>query len=78
MNFLKQKCTVNKKAMPHQKQKLINTRLFISSLCTLVIGYALMALAPHDFLRLTVSPLLILSGFGLVILSIIIPQKHEV
>ena len=61
--------------MQLQKQSLINSKLFLLSICTLLSGYSLMAFASSDALRLTLSPIVILIGFSLVVLSIIIPSK---
>ena len=61
--------------MQLQKQSLINSKLFLVSVCTILLGYIIMALASSDTMRLTLSPIIILIGFGLVVLSIIIPSK---
>jgi len=61
--------------MQTKKQKLINTPLFIGAIGALLSGYFLMALIPIEPIRLTLSPILIIIGFILTILSIVIPQK---
>ena len=58
-----------------QKQSLINTKLFIGAVAILLLGYVLMALVSIESVRMTLSPIIIVFGFVLVVMSIIIPSK---
>ncbi|MDA3893793.1 MAG: hypothetical protein PF517_19185 [Salinivirgaceae bacterium] len=56
-------------------QSLINKKIFITALSTLFSGYLLMAVVPIEFVIMTLSPIVILLGFALVVVSIIKPSK---
>ena len=58
-----------------QKQSLINTKLFIGAVAILLLGYVLMALVSIESVRMTLSPIIIVFGFVLVVMSIVIPSK---
>ncbi len=61
--------------MQTENSAFVNNRLFIIAIITLVAGYGLMAVSQSEFIRLTLSPITIISGFVLVVLSILIPLK---
>ena len=59
-----------------QNQAIINTSFFKSAILVLLLGYGLMALVPYDFIKLTLSPIVIILGFVLFVLSILLPSKR--
>lgn len=58
-----------------ENQQLINRRYFIAASTTLLSGYTAMALINQEFIQMTLSPILIVLGFVLMVCSIMIPSK---
>lgn len=53
---------------------LLNWKLFYIGISSLLSGYLLMAISNLNFIRLTLSPILILAGFGLIAAAILVKK----
>jgi len=58
-----------------QNFSLLNTRVFVVAISTLLAGYVIMALIGAPFFRFTIAPVLILAAFVLFVLSLVISSK---
>jgi hypothetical protein len=61
--------------MQVQTNSIINVPFFKYAVIILILGYGLMALVPTDFIRLTLSPIVIILSFVLFVLSVMLPSK---